>query len=241
MADTGQPDFDRLWNYDDPGGTEQHFRDLLPAAQQSGDLDYTLQLLTQIARTQGLQRQFDSAHQTLNQVEARLATADAIVTIRYLLERGRVLNSSRQADQALPLFVQAWDAAREAGDDFYAVDAAHMAAIAESSPEQQLKWNRIALDLAERTEDARAKKWPAPLHNNLGWTYHDAGEYAQALEHFEQALAWRQQSGDVVTIRIADWCIGRCLRSLGRIEDALAKQQNLLRQHEQAATSDGYV
>ena len=56
------PDFDKLWDFNDPAATEQTFRALLPRAAGSGDESYRAQLLTQIARAQGLQRKFDEAH-----------------------------------------------------------------------------------------------------------------------------------------------------------------------------------
>ena len=57
------PDFDALWDYDQPAKTEAAFRALLPQAEASGDSSYYIELLTQIARTQGLQRDFAAAHQ----------------------------------------------------------------------------------------------------------------------------------------------------------------------------------
>src|SRR5205809_4269353 len=44
-------DFDKLWDYQDPAGTEKKFRELLPAAEAAGDASYVAELLTQIART----------------------------------------------------------------------------------------------------------------------------------------------------------------------------------------------
>ena len=64
------PDFDALWNYDDPATTEQQFCALLSRAEQSDDRSYHAQLLTQIARTQGLQRKFSDAHATLDTAQA---------------------------------------------------------------------------------------------------------------------------------------------------------------------------
>ena len=235
------PDFDALWNYNDPAETEAKFCDLLPAAEESGDRSYHLQLLTQLARALGLQRKFDDAHALLDTVEARLDEGDALVKVRYLLERGRAFNSSGERDKALVLFKQAWDKAQAANEDFHAVDAAHMIAIAEPSPQGQLEWNHKALALAEATDDQRAKKWPGSLHNNIGWTYHDDGKYETALHHFEQALVWREKQGNVGPIRIAQWSVARALRSLGRVDEALAKQQDLLCQHKQDGTQDGYV
>src|SRR5438093_1435947 len=142
------PDFDKLWDYAHPEISEQRFRELLPRALDSLDISYLLQLLTQIARAEGLQRKFEDAHKTLDRVEKSLPKADDTVKVRYLLERGRVYNSSGKADEARPLFLEAFDIALQSKQDAYAVDAAHMAAIVES-PDKQLQWNLKALDLAE--------------------------------------------------------------------------------------------
>src|SRR5881397_4329255 len=147
-------DFDKLWDYDHPGATEGKFRQLLPAAVDSLDISYLLQLLTQIARAEGLQRKFEDAHKTLDRVDKALPKTDGRTLIRYLLERGRVYNSSGSVDDAKRLFLQAFDLAVKSKEDFYAVDAAHMVAIVES-PENQSEWNLKALDLAENSLDER--------------------------------------------------------------------------------------
>jgi predicted Zn-dependent protease len=48
------PDIDSLWNYDGPADTERRFAKLLPRAKATADASYLAQLLTQIARAQGL-------------------------------------------------------------------------------------------------------------------------------------------------------------------------------------------
>src|SRR5262249_27277867 len=144
---TSLPDFDALWDYERPEDTERAFRDLLAQAEASGDGGYLAELLTQVARTQGLQRQFDAAHATLDEAERRLEPAMQRARVRYLLERGRVHNSSGQPEAARPFFHEAWELAQAAGEDFYAVDAAHMLGIA-NPPAEQLEWSRKALELA---------------------------------------------------------------------------------------------
>jgi tetratricopeptide (TPR) repeat protein len=230
-------DFDQLWDYDNPAATEQRFRELLPRIQPG--MPAYLELLTQIARAQGLQRDFDAAHRTLDAVERALADGGERAHIRYLLERGRALNSAKQPERARPLFLEAWERASAAGEDFYAIDAAHMLAIVDP-PEQSLAWNLQALELAERTPDRRAKKWLGSLCNNMGWTYHDAGQYDQALALFERALAYREAQGQEREARIARWCVARALRSLGRVEEALAMQQALLEANQRDGANDGY-
>ncbi len=42
-------------------------------------------------------------------------------------------------------------------------------------------------------------------------------------------------------MRIARWCVARCLRSLGRVEEALAEQQALAAELEAEGEVDGYV
>lgn len=230
-------DFDRLWDYNHPAESEQCFQALLP---QITEPSRRAELLTQIARAQGLQRRFEAAHATLDEVEPMLTSDHARPTIRYLLERGRVFNSSRQPEQASPLFRRAWEHACAAGQDFYAIDAAHMLAISEP-PEHHLGWNLSALRLAEATSDPRARGWRGSLYNNIGWTYHDQGRYAEALECFEKALLCRQEASDQPTIRIARWCVARCLRSLGRVAEALAILRELEAEHEVISEPDGYV
>ncbi|PIQ24038.1 hypothetical protein COW36_05835 [bacterium (Candidatus Blackallbacteria) CG17_big_fil_post_rev_8_21_14_2_50_48_46] len=233
------PDFDKLWNYSQPAQTEKTFRELL--AQGQSNRAWSLELLTQIARTQGLQRQFDAAHATLDQVEKELNTENTQLEVRYLLERGRVYNSAGQAPQALPYFQKAWEKALAAQLDFYAIDAAHMLAIAEK-PENQLAWNLKALEQVEKTTDPRAQKWAGSLYNNIGWTYHDQQKYTEALGYFEKALKWHEQKQTGEGLLIARWTVARCLRSLQRAEEALALQMALLQDREaQNKPEDGYV
>ena len=218
---TTLPDFDALWDYDRPDETEKKFQELLPEAEASGDVSYVAQLKTQIARTQGLQQKFTEAHQTLDAVEKSLTPEMMRARIRYLLERGRVFNSSNNREAARPLFLQAWQIAGETKEDFYAIDAAHMMGIIEP-PKQQLGWNLKAVELAEKSNDERAQHWLGSLYNNIGWTYHNAGDYTTALNIFQKALAFREQQGELKPLLIARWCVGRTLRSLNRIDEALA-------------------
>lgn len=231
--------FDELWDYNQPADTEQKFRARLPAAE--ADPDYHAQLLTQIARAQGLQRNFEAAHRTLDLIEPMLADLAAPrARIRYFLERGRVFNSSQYKERASELFQQAYALACSVGEDFYAVDAAHMLGLSEP-PDKQLEWSLKALELAEHSADPRTRHWRGSLYNNIGWTYHDQGHYEQALSLFERALAWREAQGQANETRIARWCVGRALRSLNQLEDALAIQRKLLEEHERSASRDGYV
>jgi tetratricopeptide (TPR) repeat protein len=204
-------------------------------------MSYYLQLLTQIARTQGLQRKFDDAQSTLDTVEVMLTDELKVAKVRYLLERGRVFNSFGDKDEARPLFLRAWQLAAENNEDYYAIDAIHMLQIVDP-PEKQLDWANKAIDLAEKTEDERAKNWLGSLYHNTGWSYHDLGQYNKALDMFDKSLIWHEQYGDEYSIIIAKWCIARTYRSLGTIAEALFMQRQLEEEiEEKGLDHDGYV
>lgn len=237
VADT-QIDFDSWWDYDHPDLSEARFRTLLPELPL--DSPIRLELLTQIARAQGLQRRFDDAHKTLDEVEARLPAGSTRILARYLLERGRVFNSSKKPDSARSLFERALAVAGAADQDGLAVDAAHMLAIV-ASGDAVLEWNLHALALAEGSSQPAARRWLGSLLNNIGWTYHEAGRFEEALNTFERAAQWRHENGGGRPEQIARWCVARGLRSLGRHTEALAALSQLEAELSSAPEPDGYV
>ena len=222
------PAIDALWDYDNPQATALKFRELLPTAEKSVDKTYYAELLTQLARTQSLQRNFDEAHSVLDTARQVMEGQNMpVAEIRCLLERGRTFNSAGEKEQAIPLFKDAYAKAIEHNEDFYAIDAAHMLGIA-AKPQDQLDWNLKAVDLAGKTADTRARKWLGSLYNNIGWTYHGLKDYAGALTFFEKLLALRMDQRDERGVFIANWTIARTYRSLDRIDEALTLQRELL-------------
>jgi tetratricopeptide (TPR) repeat protein len=208
--------------YDDPKGSETRLAALAqdPAAQ--ADKAYFCELLTRLARSLGLQRRFEDAHATLDKALALNCSGQACM-VRISLERGRVFNSSGDKETASPLFREAFVMAQIGDLDELAVDAAHMMGIIEKGQES-LDWNEQAISIAEASQDPKAKRWFGSLYNNTAWTYHESGNYDRALELFEKALEYRRGQGDPKGIHIAEWCIARCLRSLGRLQEALEAQ-----------------
>lgn len=230
-------DIDSLWEYNDPAASEARFHAALDLAAG----DERLELLTQIARALGLRDRFDEAHRTLDEVETQLDQAGPRPRVRYLLERGRVFNSSGDRDAARPLFAQAWDRACAAGLEGLAVDAAHMLAIILSGTPEAISWTRRGLDLARRSSDPKAHGLIPALLNNAAWDLHDTGHFAEALPLFEEAQAEWEARSRPQQIHIAKWSLARCLRSLGRFDEALAAQLALEAEDQAAGSEDGFV
>lgn len=239
------PDFTKLWNFTKPAETRARFLELVPVAEAAGDDDYRLQLQTQIARTWGLEGKFEEAHAVLDAVEKEHAWDGAsmpVVRVRYLLERGRAFNSGKKKDKAKPLFLEAWDTARKAKLDALAVDAAHMMAIVEPAAADQHAWNRKAMELAEASDDPRARGWLGSLYNNVGYTHLQAGEYGKALDLFEKQRAFYAERGSPESQRIAKWMVAHTYRKMGRLDEALAMQREMEQALRDAGSGDdGFV
>ncbi len=201
-----QETLDQLWNFDDPAGSEARFR----AAVEDGtyDADEQAELATQLGRAIGLQGRYEEADALLDAVDADEPT----VAVRVLLERGRLLNSSGHAAMAVPLFEQAAELADHLSEEFLAVDALHMLAIADSAHAES--WTRSALEYASTVHDSRTKRWMVSLHNNLGWALHEAGRFTEALVEFQLAEQWAERVGTPQQQEWAREAIDECEHSL---------------------------
>ena len=218
-----------LWDFRDIAKSETTFREWMGKVPETEP--YHLELKTQLARTMGLRSRFDEAHAILDEVEPEIKQSTA-VEVRYLLERGRSFNSSNRQAEALPLFEQAWAIAKEAKLDYLAVDAAHMMGIAEPDYATQIEWDKLGLQYIEQSKQEDTKKWYRALYNNMGWSYHDAGDYENALASFEKGVAWCEAHADLTSTRIAKYTVARTLRSLERYEQAITKLKALFADYE---------
>ena len=230
---------DELWDFDDPGASEARFREAIGAAEADGDAAAVDEARTQLARSLGLQGRFDEGHLTLDQVDAD-HPADDRVRVRSRLERGRLLRSGGDPHAAKAPLEGAWELARVLGEDGLAVDAAHMLALVDAPP-GEATWHERALELADTSPSPAARKWRGSLWNNIGWARFEAGDREAALAAFETALAARREQGQPKETRIAEWCVARCLRALGRPAEALAIQERLAAETASVGESeDGY-
>lgn len=186
---------DRLrptWDFDDVGESRRRFRDLLDGETTAVG---RAEVLTQLARADGLEDRFAEGDRLLDEAET-LAGTEPVVRARIDLERGRLRRSSGDPGAALSLFEAAFETAVAIPHEFIAVDAAHMAAIAAPDLASRLTWADRGIAMARSSEDPAVTYWLGSLYNNVGWDYHDAGDYRTALEWFERALTERERSPD---------------------------------------------
>lgn len=232
--------YDKLWDYSKPADTEAKFREALKETSPEKNLSEHLQLLTQLARTQGLQRKFDEAHKILDEVSKQLPAQPETAHVRYYLERGRTFNSSGEKRNAEVCFTKAYETAKEVELDGYVVDAMHMLAII-APPDEAIALNAEAVIFAESSDKPEARNWLGSLYNNLGWGYFDTGQYEKALSIFLRALKWREEKRQPQQTFIAKWCVARALRALNRMDDALTIQLGLFEEAVTTGKNDGYV
>src|SRR4051794_10708993 len=136
-----------LWDFDDLDGSEARFRAQL--AQEATDAGRA-EVLTQLARIEGLRDRFEECDALLDEAEA-LGGAGT----RVLLERGRRERSSGRPGAGLAQFAQAFERARESGEEVLAVDAAHMLAIVGDSE----AWTARAVEIAASSADPGVRYW----------------------------------------------------------------------------------
>ena len=216
-------DIESFWEYSDPAASEQRFRAALPTAAG----DERLELLTQVARTHSLRKDFAKAHRQLDAIEKELPGAGPRPRIRYFLERGRTFNSAGQRDAAREHFERAWTLGRESGEEGLAVDAAHMVANTRSGTAEGVAWNEKALALARGSKHAKAQALVPAIYNNMAWDLHDLKRYDEALPAFQSALDEWTRRGRPRQIQVAKWSVAQCLRSMKREGEAVAIERAL--------------
>ncbi|MET0351689.1 MAG: tetratricopeptide repeat protein [Rhizobacter sp.] len=235
-----------LWDFARPAVSEQRF--LAALGDAAGD--DRLVLRTQVARTHGLRRDFARALALLDEMAPEVARAGPEARVRHALERGRCRVSAAHPrdtvtpagrDRARADYEAAAALARQAGLDALAVDALHMLALVDGDPAGQLRHNREALSIAATSTQPDARRWEAPLRNNIGLALHSLGRFDEALDEFRQAVVLREAQSNPGATRIAWWMVAWTLRAKGDHAEALAVQQRLAREGDEAGEPDPHV
>ncbi len=231
------PDIDSLWNYADNAGSEARFRATLPAAEAAGDNAYLAELFTQLARAVGRQNRFEEAFAILDRAATLFLPGMWRPRARFMLEYGRLLNSSGDPTRALPYFENAFEMASFAKLDRLTVDAVHMIAIAQSDNESKVHWNQRGITLAVELDQPR---WLYALYNNLGEAYAANDDFENALATFRKLVALDVEKGKEPNV-FAQKDVAKMLRLLRRYKDAMAILIPMEAALRMSNSSNGYV
>jgi tetratricopeptide (TPR) repeat protein len=226
-----------FWDFADLDGSEQRFRTLL---RQVASDELRAEVLTQLARIEGLRGQFEEGERLLQEAEAMVGSSGA-ARARVHLERGRLLRSGGDESGARPLFESAFTVALDAGEHVLAADAAHMAALVAPDHAGMLEWTERGIDVATKSEHSQVRYWLGPLLNNLGWEHYEAGDYEPALAAFERALEERKRFPEQrAEIEIARYAVAKALRALGRPAEAVPLLEDAVTWAQSAGQPDGW-
>lgn len=224
-----------LWDFQDLDASAARLKAQL--SRETTD-EGRAEVLTQLARIEGLRGDFDRGETLVDEAET-LAGDSLVARTSVALERGRLRRSSGNPEAALPLFESAVATALEGEDYFIAADAMHMAALAAPGRDGFIAWTQRGIDLAEEHDTARY--WLGPLLNNLGWEYYEAGDLEPALDAFERALRAREQDpSKPEPIALARYAVGKALRGLGRSNEAVSFLEQAVAWAEAEGAPDGW-
>jgi tetratricopeptide (TPR) repeat protein len=223
-----------LWDFGDLDASEVRLRAQL---EREDSEDGRAEVLTQLARVEGLRGDFEAGERLIDDAEASGATG--VARARIHLERGRLRRSAGDREAAFPLFETSYAEAVGAGEWFIAADAAHMSALAAPDRAGFVEWTLRGVELGDEHEEAAY--WAGPLLNNLGWEHYEAGEHELALDSFERALEVREREpGNPEPIALARYAVGKALRALGRSEEAIPHVEQAAAWAESEGTPDGW-
>ena len=224
-----------LWDFDDLDLSEREFTEQL---DREVDDAGRAEVLTQLARVEGLRGAYDRCSDLLDEA-AQVGAGQTLVDVRVALERGRMLRSSGDPTTAYPLFVTAFELASTGGEYYLAADAAHMAALAAPDDDGFRAWTTRGIELGER--EPAAAYWRGPLLNNLGWLLHERGAHDEALSTFERALAVRDEDpANEYAIEIARYAVAVALRALGRPAEAAGQVERAVAWSLRSGHTDPY-
>lgn len=227
-------DLEALWNPLDLEASEAMFRALIQEAEKLSGRDrcYLIELVSLIARIEGVRGNFPQAHASLDNAERLLeeqgATYRVSARIRWLVEKGRLHVLEKVPSLAQNLFAEAWVLAFNSGEDYFAVEIAQLMATISPQKAQQ-EWIVRGIQIAENSPMKKAKRGLGGLYTALGWKFYDLRQYEKSLEVFQKALRHLKVLGNVPREAfVAQWSIGKVLRAMGKTEEALAIQKVLL-------------
>lgn len=238
------PDIDGYWASDNLMETEATIRAVLPANFSDEWSTTALDAITQLVRVQNLQGKSTEAKETLELARKLILALRPAIRgrneIRLLIEEGRHLCMAMMPSKAQIHFQQAWAMATAANEVFLSIEVAVMLSISQP-PKFKNDWLQRAIELGEKTDVPHAKLWLAQLYLMEGWHAFDFRRFEDALRSFNLALNRPRERGEMTSLVLIRWCVARALRALGRNQEALDIQKELLVEVSHSDKLSGYI
>jgi tetratricopeptide (TPR) repeat protein len=109
---------------------------------------------------------------------------DANNPVVQLCVAGIACENQHRFDQALSLYMRAWE---QACDDFEVCIAAHYVARHQKSAADALNWNLKSLEHANAVQDGRVREFYPSLYLNIGKSYEELGDKERAQMFYKTA------------------------------------------------------
>lgn len=134
---------------------------------------------------------FAPDHVTKKQLTMHFSPTNPIVR---LCIQGMALEDQHQPEEALKVFLQAWN---EAGNDFEKYLTAHYVARRQTNVADCLKWLQTALEFALKMKDDLSVTSALPaLYANIAKCYEELGDTANAKKHAEWSAMHQNRPAD---------------------------------------------
>ena len=130
---------------------------------------FLAQLLTQIARAQGMQDKLHDAQAAL--YKAKWKSDEKVAIVRLDLETARLRRLQDRTEEAMTLLKKVYETAAEAPLDYFKADAAHILYLFEpdGGPEEGKTWSDAVLEIARNSGNIKTRRWAAVVLTDQGW------------------------------------------------------------------------
>ena len=115
------------------------------------------------------------------------------VVVRFCIQ-GMDMEEKGKPDEAIKLFLQAWN---EATNDFEKFTAAYYVARHQANVSDRLKWYETALEFALKVNDDAVKGAYATLYSNITKCYEELGEVDNAKKNQALAISSKNNPSDM--------------------------------------------
>lgn len=194
-------------------------------AEAAGATSQYVQACAMRARTYLVTGDAESGQPWLDRAASSADRSEPMGWSRYLSTRGRFEWQEGDDVAATATFKDMFDYCQEREIYDRAVDAAHMIAIV-GDPEERFDWGKRGIAMAE---EGGITEWLAPLWNNLGWEYVDAGRYEEGLEALRKAREYHHMGERELAKLIADYSVAYAMRMTGDVDGAKSWMEDVFR------------